>query len=183
MNNDECKLLVTACRNGDRRAFDELLSEFEKPVFNAVFRMLNNYEEARDVTQTVFMKAFEKLDQFDVSHKFFSWIYRIAINESINCQSARRHQVSLEPDLLEPDLQGPDNPEQDAAQNELHQGLLDALMTLSSEHRSVVVLKHFLGFSYDEISDILEIPEKTVKSRLHDGRERLRCRLDRGAYQ
>jgi RNA polymerase sigma-70 factor (ECF subfamily) len=139
--------------------------------------MLNDYEEARDVTQTAFMKAFEKLDQFDASHKFFSWIYRIAINECINCQSARHHEAQLEPGF-----QGTDDPEQNAGRDELHQGLQDALMTLSPEHRSVVVLKHLLGFSYEEISDILEVPEKTVKSRLHDGRERLRTLVDRGAF-
>jgi RNA polymerase sigma-70 factor (ECF subfamily) len=177
MNNDQCNLLVTACRNGDRRAFDSLLGEFEKPVFNAVFRMLSDYEEARDVTQTAFMKAFEKLDQFDASHKFFSWIYRIAINECINSQSARRPEATVEPGL-----QGSDDPEQNVCRDELQRGLQDALMTLSTEHRSVVVLKHVLGFSYEEISDILEVPEKTVKSRLHDGRERLRGQLDRKAF-
>jgi len=177
MDNDQCNLLVAACRKGNRQAFDELLSQFEKPVFNAVFRMLNDYEEARDVTQTAFMKAFEKLDQFDASHKFFSWIYRIAINECINYQAARRHEAKLEPDV-----QGIDNPEQNAGRDELHQELQDALMTLSPEHRSVVVLKHLLGFSYEEISDILEVPEKTVKSRLHDGRKRLRTLVDRGAF-
>jgi len=177
MNNDQCNALVAACRNGDRQAFDELLSQFEKPVFNAVSRMLSDYEEAQDVTQTAFMKAFEKLDQFDASHKFCSWIYRIAINECINYRAARRHEADLEPGL-----QGTDNPERNAGRAELHQGLQEALMRLSPEHRSVVVLKHLLGFSYEEISDILEVPEKTVKSRLHDGRERLRALLDQEAF-
>lgn len=177
MRNEQCKALVTACRNGNRQAFDQLLGEFEKPVFNTVFRMLNNYEEARDVTQTVFMKAFEKLELYDESHKFFSWIYRIAVNESINYQSARKPQ-----DALGADLSGADNPEQNAAREQLHEGLQDALMSISIEYRSVVILKHVLGFSYQEIGDILELPTKTVKSRLHDGRERLRVLLDQEAF-
>jgi RNA polymerase sigma-70 factor (ECF subfamily) len=177
MNNDQCILLVAACRKGSRQAFDELLSEFEKPVFNAAFRMLHNYEEAQDVTQTTFMRAFEKHEQFDDSRKFFSWIYRIAINECINSRSVRRPQATLEANL-----QDTDDLEKNVGQIELHKELEEALMALSNEHRSVVVLKHFLGFSYEEISDILEVPEKTVKSRLHDGREHLRDALDRSAF-
>jgi RNA polymerase sigma-70 factor (ECF subfamily) len=176
MNNDQSVLLVAACQSGDVRAFDELIRQFEKPVFNVALRMLNDHEEARDVTQTVFMKAFEKLDLYDDSYRFFSWIYRIAVNECINNQAARRQQATLEPDL-----QSSDSPERNAGRDELHRDIQNALMSLSSEHRSVVILKHLLGFSYQEISDILEVPEKTVKSRLYDGRERLRGMLSREA--
>lgn len=178
MRNEQSDALVTACLKGDRQAFDRLVCEFEKPVFNVAFRMLNNVEEARDVTQNVFMKAFEKLEMYDKSYQFFSWIYRIAINESINCRTARRPQDTLDPNLGG----GRDNPEQNAQQDELHRGLQDALMHISENHRSVIVLRDVLGFSYQEISDILELPQKTVKSRLYDARERLRALLDREAY-
>ena len=177
MRNEQSDALVTACLNGDRHAFDRLVCEYEKPVFNVVFRMLNNYEEARDVTQNVFMKAFEKLRLYDNSFEFFSWIYRIAINESINFRTARRPQ-----DTLDPNLGGRDNPEQNAQQDELHEGIQDALMNISANYRSVIVLKDLLGFSYQEIGDILELPQTTVKSRLYDAREQLRTLLDREAY-
>ena len=176
MDKDQCNELVAACRRGERQAFDSLVSLFEKPVFNAVFRMLHSYEEARDVTQTVFMKAFEKIDSYDESYKFFSWIYRIAINESINFQASKR---VFSP--LDPGMPADDDPEQDAKQNELGQELQRALMNISEEQRSVVVLKYLMGFSYTEIADVLELPERTVKSRLYEARERLKCLLSREA--
>jgi len=176
MNKDQCNELVAACRRGERQAFDSLVSLFEKPVFNAVYRMLHNYEEARDVTQTVFMKAFEKIDSYDESYKFFSWIYRIAINESINFQATKKEFAPLDPGI-----QADDDPERDAKHNELGKELQAALMSISEEQRSVVILKYIMGFSYGEIADVLELPEKTVKSRLYDARERLKGRLNREA--
>ena len=76
---DDTKL-IERCMHGDRGAFEALLVEYEKPIFNAAFRMLNNRDDARDVTQTVFLKVFENFDQFDPSRRFFSWIYRITLN-------------------------------------------------------------------------------------------------------
>lgn len=176
MVKEQCNELVAACRRGERQAFDSLVSLFEKPVFNAVFRMLHNYEEARDVTQTVFMKAFEKIHSYDESYKFFSWIYRIAINESINFQAGKK---DFSP--LDPEIQADDDPERDAKHDELGQQLQAALMRLSEEQRSVVVLKYLMEFSYAEIADVLELPEKTVKSRLYDARERLKGLLNQEA--
>ena len=84
MNRPDDKKLMERCLKGDRHAFEALLVRYKKPVYNAAYRMLNNSEDARDVTQTVFLKVYENLDQYDPSHRFFSWIYRIAMNESIN---------------------------------------------------------------------------------------------------
>ena len=80
MNEDGDRLLVQRCREGDRRAFEALVGQYEKPVFNAALRMLRNPEDARDVTQTVFLKAFEHLADYDPKYRFYSWIYRIALN-------------------------------------------------------------------------------------------------------
>ncbi|MDX1555360.1 MAG: sigma-70 family RNA polymerase sigma factor, partial [Xanthomonadales bacterium] len=76
--------LIERCQRGDRRALEELLQQYQRPVFNVALRMLGNSDDAADITQTVFLKAFENLDHYNPEHKFFSWIYRIAINESIN---------------------------------------------------------------------------------------------------
>ena len=84
MNEPDDIALMERCRNGDRQAFETLVVRYQKPVYNAAYRMLHNTEDARDVTQTVFLKVFENLDKYDPSHRFFSWIYRIALNESIN---------------------------------------------------------------------------------------------------
>lgn len=150
-----------------------MLVEYEKPVFNAAYRMLNNRDDAQDVTQTVFLKVFENLDKFDPSRRFFSWIYRIALNESINWLGKNNR---LEPLAGEAAFEGK-GPEQEAESDSVAANVQAALMTIKSEYRSVVVLKHFLGCSYVEISQILDIPEKTVKSRLYTARQQLKDEL------
>ncbi|MCJ7558193.1 MAG: sigma-70 family RNA polymerase sigma factor [Gammaproteobacteria bacterium] len=177
MEDDQSKHLVRACKSGDRKAFDALVGLYQKPVFNAVYRMLNNVEEARDVTQTVFLKVFENLHGYDESYKFFSWIYRIAINEAINQQAGHRDDRQLHEDM-----EGQEDPQRDAGHCEMQQGIEVALMKISADHRSVIVLKHLLDFSYQEISEILQLPEKTVKSRLYDARDRLRELLNKESF-
>ena len=95
MSRDEDVELVRRCRAGERAACETLLAEYEKPVYNVAYRMLHNVDDAQDVTQTVFMKVFENLDRYDPRHRFFSWIYRIAINESINATQKRARQRPL----------------------------------------------------------------------------------------
>ena len=165
--------LVKDTVSGDRQAFETLLAKYEKPVFNAAYRMLNSPEDARDVTQTVFLKAYERLDQYDPKYRFFSWIYRIAINESINCLKKQNRLESLSGEPVSEDG-GPDVATSDAQQTERIQS---ALMNIKPEYRSVLVLRHFLDCNYFEISQILDIPEKRVKSRLYSGRQLLKDAL------
>lgn len=167
--------LIERCIKGDRKAFETLLIQYEKPVFNAAYRMLNSKEDASDVTQTVFLKVYENLDSFDPSRRFFSWVYRIALNESINVLGKQKR---LEPLQHEPADDGK-SPEQEVASAELSAEIQAALMTVKTDYRTVVILKHFLGCSYMEISEVLEIPEKTVKSRLYSARQMLRDTLTR----
>ena len=165
--------LIERCRSGDRKAFETLLLEYEKPVFNAAYRMLNNRDDARDVTQTVFLKVFENFEQFDPSRRFFSWIYRITLNESINWLGKAN---KLEPLTFEAADEGK-GPEQRVESARTAESIQVALMTIKADYRTVVILKHFLGCSYVEISQILEIPEKKVKSRLYTARQQLKDAL------
>jgi RNA polymerase sigma-70 factor (ECF subfamily) len=169
---DDTKL-IERCMNGDRGAFEALLVEYEKPVFNAAFRMLNNRDDARDVTQTVFLKVFENFAQFDPSRRFFSWIYRITLNESINWLGKENR---LEPLLYETADEGK-GPYEEVESARVSAGVQAALMTINTDYRTVVILKHFLGCSYVEISEVLEVPEKTVKSRLYTARQQLKDAL------
>ena len=169
---DDTKL-IERCREGDREAFQALLTEYEKPVFNAAYRMLNSRDDAQDVTQTVFLKVFERIDQFDPSRRFFSWIYRITLNELFNWLGKSNR---LEPLTHEAAFEGK-GPEQEVESAKVSSDVQAALMTIKSDYRSVVVLKHFLGCSYVEISQILEIPEKKVKSRLYTARQQLKDAL------
>jgi len=159
--------------NGDRRAFESLLAQYEKPVFNAAFRMLNSRDDARDVTQTVFLKVFENFDSYDPSRRFFSWIYRITLNESINWLGKTNR---LEPLRFEAVDEGK-SPEQEVDSANLSRDVQAALMSITTDYRTVVILKHFLGCSYVEISQILEIPETRVKSRLYSARQLLKDAL------
>ena len=169
---DDTKL-IERCIKGDRQAFEALLIQYEKPVFNAAYRMLNNREDASDVTQTVFLKVYENFDSFDPSRRFFSWVYRITLNESINWLSKQKR---LEP-LQHETAADSKSPEQEVDSAQLSAAVQAALMTIKADYRSVVILKHFLGCSYMEISDVLEIPEKTVRSRLYSARQLLKIAL------
>jgi RNA polymerase sigma-70 factor (ECF subfamily) len=169
---DDTKL-IERCRSGDRQAFEALLVQYEKPVFNAAYRMLNSRDDARDVTQTVFLKVFENFDQFDPTRRFFSWIYRITLNESINWLGKTN---KLEPLAFDAADEGK-GPEQEVESARVSQDVQTALMNLKTDYRSVVILKHFLGCSYVEISQILDVPEKKIKSRLYTARQQLKDTL------
>ena len=171
---DDTKL-IERCKNGDRRAFETLLVQYEKPVFNAAFRMLSNRDDARDVTQTVFLKVFENFEHFDPSRRFFSWIYRITLNESINWLGKSNRLEPLQGETVDESL----SPEQEVDSEKLSAEVQQALMSMKTDYRTVVILKHFLGCSYVEMSDILEIPEKKVKSRLYSARQQLKGTLSR----
>ena len=159
--------LIGRCQQGDRQALAQLVEEYERPVYNAAYRFLGNPEDAADITQGVFLKAFEHLDQYDPKFKFFSWIYRIAINESINQVKRNRKQDPLQDNIVS----GVPNPEELAQSGDVSRGVQKCLMKLQENYRVVVVLRHFSDCSYQQISEILHIPEKTVKSRLYSARQ------------
>ena len=148
------------------------MDHYHRSLFNVALRMLGNVQDAEDVTQTVFGNAFAALDSYDPRYRFFSWIYRMTINESLNTLKRRRHAVSLDGSF---DVPAPGGVSDSAADAEDRVGR--ALLELKPDDRAVVVLRHFVSFSYDEISDVLDVPVKTVKSRLFTARERLRQTL------
>ena len=167
--------LVLRCREGERNAFEQLVIRYQKPVFNLALRMLRNRQDALDVAQTTFLKAFEHLGDFDPAYRFYSWLYRIAINESLNALALRKSRAEL--DANTPD-EGP-GPESAAEGDQALHAIEDALMQISPELRTVAILRHITQLSYGDIAETLGLPEKTVKSRLHSARERLRDQLRR----
>jgi len=173
MSDDDDAELVRRCVQGDRRAFERLVLRYQKPVYNAALRMLRHPEDARDVAQTVFLKAYVHLAEYDPNHRFYSWIYRIALNESINQLNGRKRVAPVQED--EPS-DGP-GPEQVVEVELSGRRIQAALMTLNSDYRAVIVLRHFLDCSYEEMAEILQLPEKTVKSRLFSARQLLKGAL------
>lgn len=170
MNEADDRALVERCLSGDTAAFGTLVERYQEAVFNVALRMVNRYEDAQDIAQTVFFKAYRNLDGYKPEYKFFSWIYRMVINEAINFLERRRPTELLEDSHISPE---PD-PHGLLENAELNQSLEGAIASLSPEYRAVIVLRHFEDLSYDEIAKTLRIPEKTVKSRLFSARRQLR---------
>lgn len=166
--------LVREVLEGHVDAFETLVRRHQRPVYSAVLRMVRDPEDARDLAQTAFLKAFEQIRTFDPRYRFFSWIYRIAIHEAINHLQRRRRAEPLDVDVA---FEGK-GPQGEVEGRELEVAVQAALGTLTPEHRAVVVLRHFLDGSYQEIAVALDLPEKTVKSRLFEARRALRVRLE-----
>jgi RNA polymerase sigma-70 factor (ECF subfamily) len=166
--------LVREVVEGHVDAFETLVRRHQRPVYSAILRMVRDAEEARDLAQTAFLKAFEQIHTFDPRFRFFSWIYRIAIHEAINHLQRRRRPEPLDVDVV---FEGK-GPQGELEGRELERAVQAALGTLSPDHRAVVVLRHFLDGSYREIAVALDLPEKTVKSRLFEARRALRLRLE-----
>jgi RNA polymerase sigma-70 factor (ECF subfamily) len=169
--------LVERCRKGDREAFSELVIKYQRPIYNAAFWILRRVEDANDVTQDVFLRVAERLDEYDSQYKFFSWIYRIAVNEALNLlrRNGREEELDDEVDVPDSELA---NPERKVSNAELSKRINDAMMRLSVNDRMVLTLRHFSECSYQEIGQILDLDEKTVKSRLFEARQRLREMLN-----
>jgi RNA polymerase sigma-70 factor, ECF subfamily len=172
---EQDRALVKRCLENDRDAAGALVDRYQQRLFNVALRMLNNVQDAEDVTQTVFLNAFRQLRTYDPKYRFFSWVYRMTVNESLNVLKRRKPVVTLEDEL---DILAPGAAPDNTAEAEDRVGR--ALMSLKPDDRAVVVLKHFVSFSYQEIADVLEIPVRTVKSRLFTARERLRLALGEG---
>src|SRR5688500_18672273 len=179
MNDDDLdRTCVDRCLRGDRDAFERLLERYEKPVFNAIARLTGNTEEARDLCQEAFVKVYENLHSFDPSRRFFSWMYRIAINETINHMNGRRRFEPLS-NTLEYNRA---DPEQEMQSVERDHEIQRALLELDLNYRLAVIVHHFLQLSYAEAAQVLGVPEKTVKSRLFTARHMLREILTRNGH-
>lgn len=167
---NEDSIWVAECLKGDLAAFEPLVRKYERVLFSVALRLVGDYEDARDATQNTFIRAYERLDRYDPERRFFSWIYRIAVNESLNFRRARR-PLRLEP--LVGDVEAPSAIIEALQATEVRQRVDEALAALSFEYREVIVLRHFVELSYEEISEATGVPEKTVKSRLFSARQRL----------
>jgi RNA polymerase sigma-70 factor (ECF subfamily) len=163
-------MCVERCLRGDTDAFAEILDRYEKPVYNAIIRLGAGREEARDVSQQVFLKVYERLETYDPARKFFSWLYRVAINETINAMKSHRVWEPLSEGIKD---QHP-TPEEELAANEEERSMQKALLALDPKYRLALIARHFLHLSYDEAAQVLSVPVKTVKSRLFTARQLLR---------
>jgi len=180
--------LVERCQNDDLQAFEQLVEKYKNKVYNYVYRMLNDPEEAEDITQEVFVRAFAAIKQFRGQASFQTWLYRITVNLCVDChrrrergpQVVRSLDAPVEGEKGEVELEVPDwkyNPEAHLLTKELNQQIHLALKQLSEKLRTVILLHDLQGLSYEEIAQIVGCPLGTVKSRLFNARLALREKL------
>ena len=172
------RMSVARCLDGEADAFDGIVERYQGPLYNAIVRMGVDREEARDICQRAFLKAYQHLAEYDPQRRFFSWLYRVAINEAINAIKARPRWEPLAPDLED----GHRNPEQELEAAEQDRELQHGLLQLDMKYRLALITRHFLQLSYEEMAVVLELPEKRVKSRLFTARQLLREILEKRGH-
>ncbi|MEG6611909.1 sigma-70 family RNA polymerase sigma factor [Pseudoclostridium thermosuccinogenes] len=183
---DREKDLLKKARNGDIEAFEQLIEDYQKRVFNIALRMIGNYDDANELAQEVFIRIFKSIKDFKEESSLSTWIYRITTNVCLDEIRKRKNKnvVSLDEEvkLEEGDLQRQvedtrPTPDVIAEKNEVRKLVKDAIMSLPEEQRTVIILRDIQGFSYEEIAKIMKCPEGTVKSRINRSRQILRDRL------
>lgn len=177
---------VNKARLGDLSAFDELVRRYQERIYATVFHMTSNHEDANDLTQETFIKAHQALKSFKGDSSFFTWIYRIAVNKTINLLKQRKNRIHIS--LNDMDINAENDPElvslvshktprRDMNLSELQEKLNTAMLTLSEDHRLVVTLHDIQGLSHEEIGKIMDCNVGTVRSRLFYARQQLQAQL------
>lgn len=178
--------LVKRARQGDLSAYDGLVQRYQERIYATLYHMTSNHEDANDLAQEAFIKAFQALKTFKGGSSFYTWVYRIAVNKTINFlkQRKNRSQMSLndldfnaehDPDLVA--LVSEKTPRRAADLAELQEKLNEAMQTLSEAHRLVVTLHDVQGLSHEEIAKIMDCNIGTVRSRLFYARQQLQGQL------
>jgi RNA polymerase sigma-70 factor, ECF subfamily len=182
---DDRELAARACE-GRERAFRELLIRYERPVFSLVYRMLRDREQAEDTAQETFIKAFNAIQSYNPAYKFSSWIFKIANNLAIDHLRKREldtvsihGSVHAESDEAEERTRitltdSGETPQEYAENRELGSQIEAAMGRLRPEYRTAILLRHVEGHSYDEVSEIMEVPLGTVKTYIHRARSELK---------
>jgi RNA polymerase sigma-70 factor, ECF subfamily len=173
--------LVRKCQSGEMSAFQELVSRYRQKVFMVILGLLRNRDDALEVSQETFLRAYRKIGGFQGGSSFYTWIYRIAVNLAIDAQRRqKRNPLDFHgrmDDLLEAQDQMAQDPFVEVHNRELRENLIKAIDDLTPEHKAVIVLRTIEGLSYKDIGEILGCSEGTVMSRLHYARKKLHDQL------
>jgi RNA polymerase sigma-70 factor (ECF subfamily) len=182
--------LVERAQEGDREAFQTLVERYQEKVYSICYGKVKDEQDAKDVSQDVFIKVFRYIENFNQESSFYTWLYRIAVNTSIDFlrKRSRRKEVDYDDtiqtdedveggELLMPSKLGID-PDKELGRKELREKMLEALDSLSDKHRTILTLREVEGLSYKEMADVLEISKGTVMSRLYHARQYFQEALD-----
>lgn len=179
-------VLVQRAQQGDMVAYDELVRRYQDRVYATIYHMTGNHEDAVDLAQEAFIKGFQALKSFKGDSSFYTWVYRIAVNKTINFLKARKNKSHLSlndmdfnaennPDMVS--LVSENTPRRDAGLSELQGKLNEAMLKLSPVHRLVVTLHDVQGLAHEEIASIMDCNAGTVRSRLFYARQQLQAYL------
>ncbi len=182
---EEDEILIEEALAGKQRAFKALLSKHREAIYHVILRIVHNREEARDLVQETFMKAFGSLASYKSEYRFTTWLYRIAANSSIDYLRKKKiESLSLDQPVETKDgtvaIELPDwtyNPEVDLVSKQRVLSVNEAIDSLPKKYREVIVYRHKQDKSYEQIAEILGVPVGTVKARIFRARELLKKRL------
>ena len=176
--------LVAAFQSGDIAAFDLLVQRWDRRIQGMIFRLVRHHDEARDLSQEAFLKAYRALGKFKSESRFSSWLYQIAVNATRDRLRRRRRRADVSLDEMEDGREESLRDERPSALDLIESGDLcrlvaAAMAALPEEQREVVILKEYEGLTFPEIAAALDVPLSTVKTRLYRGLGQLRVRLER----
>ncbi len=180
--------VVKAVQAGEVAAFDQLIRKYRERVFGVVYNLTSNREDAADLTQDAFIKAFQAINRFHGQSSFFTWLYKIAVNSTLSHlrRNRLRHFFSLEAiqegvekTQLADRLLDSNSADRDACLRELQEKLNEAMQKLSIKHRTVITLFEIDGLSHTEIAQVMNCSEGTVRSRLHYAKQFLQGELSK----
>ena len=174
--------LVRRSKRGDLQAYDELVRRYRERIYATLYHMTSNHEDANDLAQDAFIKAFQAIKSFKGGSSFYTWVYRIAVNKTLNFLKQRKNRMGMslndldynaehDPDLVA--LISENTPRRDVNLAELQEKLNEAMLKLSEVHRLVVTLHDVQGLPHEEIAQIMDCNVGTVRSRLFYARQQL----------
>ncbi|OGC78629.1 MAG: hypothetical protein A2145_02595 [candidate division Zixibacteria bacterium RBG_16_40_9] len=185
MLKEEDQILVQKALKGEQKAYHTLLARHKKAVFHIIYKIVSDQEEALDLVQETFMKAFVSLSSYNPQYRFSTWLYKIAANCAIDyLRKKKRDTISLDAPIKiqdeEIEVEVPDwskNPEAEWVAKQKALSIAEAIQSLPKQFREVILYRHRDDKSYDEIAEILKIPVGTVKARIFRARELLKKKL------
>jgi len=173
--------LVQKCQSGEMSAFEDLVSRYYQKVYMVILGLLRNRDDAMEVAQETFFRAYRKIKSFQGGSSFYTWLYRIAVNIAIDTQRRQKRNPldfrETMDEVLEEQNEVAKDPFSDVHDKELRDRLVQAINDLTPEHKAVIVLRTLEGLSYKDIGEILGCSEGTVMSRLHYARKKLQSKL------
>ena len=188
------KEVIESCKAGDEKAFAEIVFHYQKKVFNIAYRMLGNFEEAKDLAQEVFLSVFESIRDLKEEIKFDAWLTQITLNHCRNRWKYLKRRQYFNSDSLDDPIETEDgmmpkaivdpsdNPGILYEKKMVQQFIQRGLLKLKEDQRKLMVLRDLQGFSYEEMGELLGLPEGTIKSKLHRARMDLKEVLEMSAH-